>query len=90
MRYDVTNLVKGKSSVSVTIYLYNLNSGPYTWTVTAKFVAVLSDSVVILNPFDGGGEVGGTESIAIPVCIASGLTGLGFLGVAYYFKQRED
>lgn len=87
LRYDVTSMVKGKSSVKVEIYLYTLKD-PYTkasltWHVTAKFIGVLGDEVVVPNP-------SGSESFAIPTYMASGGLGLALLGVAYYLKRRED
>ncbi len=84
LRYDVTSMVKGKNSVTVKIYLYHLG-GSYTWHVSAKFVGVLSDNVVIPNPSGSSGE-----SFAVPVYIASGGVGLALLAVAYVLKQRED
>lgn len=84
LKYDVTNMVKGKNSVNVNIYLYNLAAKPYTWTVSAKFIGVLSDDIVITDPSNPA------NSFAIPVYMASGLGGVGLLGVAYYLKQRED
>lgn len=83
LRYDVTGNVKGKDSISVAIYLYNLKAGPYTWTVTAKLIGIITDDITITDPTSG-------QNIAVPVYIASGGMGLAFLGVAYYFKQRED
>ena len=77
-------MVKGKNSVTVKIYLYNLAAGPYTWTVSAKFIGILSDDITITDPSNP------TNSIAIPVYMASGVAGVGLLGVAYYLKQRED
>jgi len=54
-----------------------------TWHVTAKFIAVLSENVVIPNP-------SGEESFAISTYMASGGLGIALLGVAYYLKRRED
>ena len=87
LKYDVTSMVKDKSTVTVEIYLYTLKN-PYdksdtTWHVTAKFIAVLSENVVIPNP-------SGEESFAIPTYMASGGLGIALLGVAYYLKRRED
>lgn len=84
LRYDVTSLVKGKNSVTVKIYLYHLvtNGVSYTWHVSAKFIGVLGDNVVIPNPSG--------ESFAVPVYMASSASGLALLAVAYFLKRRED
>jgi hypothetical protein len=84
LRYDVTNLVKGKDSVVVKIYVWHLSAGPYTWSVSAKFIGIISEDVVIPDPTNT------SNSFAIPVYVASGGIGIALLGVAYVLKQRED
>jgi hypothetical protein len=87
LRYDVTSLVTGKDVVDVTIRVWTLRNpydkSPTTWSVTAQFIGILEDSIVLPPPTGG-------EAVMIPVYMASGVAGLGFLGLAYYFRRRED
>jgi len=46
-------------------------------------MGIITDDITIPSGTSG-------EAIAVPVYIVSSGVGLAFLGIAYYFKQKED
>jgi len=79
LKYDVTNLVKGKNSVTVKIGITTY----YKWTISAEFIGVLGDNINIPTP-------GSTsETTSVPVSTAAAVAGLAFIGLGLYFKKNE-
>ena len=80
LRYDVTNLVKGKDSVTVEIGLSTFTG---SWTVSAEFQAVLEESTTIPMP---GTE---QESYTIKNSWLAAAGGAILIATAYYIRQKE-
>ncbi|MEM3403772.1 MAG: hypothetical protein QXJ17_04490 [Nitrososphaeria archaeon] len=80
LKYDVTSLVKGKSSVTVKI---GITTGVGSWDVSSEFIGAQGDNIVIPpNPVT-------TTSTSVPVSTASAVAGLGFLALGLYFKKKD-
>jgi len=79
LKYDVTNLVKGKSSVTVKIGI----TTAYKWTVSGEFIGVLGDNINIPLPNTT------SETTPVPVSTAAAVAGLAFIGLGLYFKKND-
>ena len=78
--YDVTNLVKGKSSVKVEI---GITTFVGSWTISAEFNAVLDDYFIIPTPDgDGGGWT-------IPTAWLAAGAGILCVAGAWYLRSKE-
>ncbi len=79
LRYDVTNLVKGKSKVTVEI---GITTFVGSWTVSAEFTGALDEVVII--PVDSG-----SGGVAVPAAWMAAGGGLACLGLAWYLRSKE-
>jgi len=79
LKYDVTNLVKGKSSVTVKIGI----TTAYKWAISGEFIGVLGDNINIPLPNTT------SEPTPVPVSTAAAVAGLAFIGLGLYFKKND-
>ena len=80
LTYDVTNLVKGKSSVKVEI---GITTFVGRWTISAEFSGVLEEQTVIPGP---GGDGGGWT---IPTAWFAAGAGILCVAGAWYLRSKE-
>ena len=80
LKYDVTNLVKGKNSVTVKIGITTY----YKWTISAEFLGVQGDNINIPTP----GNTTPSGGMEVPVPTAAAIAGLAFIGLGLYFKEH--
>jgi len=79
LRYDVTNLVKGKNSVTVEIGLTTFTG---SWTINAEFQAALEESTTIPLPSQ-------QEGYTIKNSWLAAVGGIILIIAAYYIRQKE-
>jgi hypothetical protein len=85
VRYDVTDLVKGKDTVTVKIGISTFTG---SWSINANFDGVLEDTITI--PTGGSTAGGSSNGITVPVATASAIAGVGFLIAGVFVKRREE
>ena len=81
VRYDVTNLVKGKDRVTVKL---GISTYVGRWTLSARFDGVVEDSITIPNPTPE------QSTLSVPVSTASAAAGVAFLAAGVFMKRREE
>jgi len=77
LRYDVTNLVKGRDKVTVEI---GVTTFVGSWSISAEFNGVLGDYTPVPTP---GGET------PIPNTWLAAGGGIACIGLAWYLRSKE-